>query len=122
MNFSAPSAMIGNIVCNPPSLGANNTFQFNHVRLDREYDYLFCLGICPHDIFFNIWRKGDVAENRAGRLVRMAEGQAVTCKVTKRLADMEPIETLLEVLRATSVSGPRRGDIAPSGRRERRDG
>ena len=34
------------------SLGVNGTFQFNHVRLDREYDYLLCLGICPHDIVF----------------------------------------------------------------------
>ena len=104
------------------SLGANNTFQFNHVRLDREYDYLFCLGICPRDIVFGMWRKGDVAENRAGRLVRMAEGQAVTYKVTKNLADMEPIETLPEVLRVTLTSAPRRGDIAPPGRRERWDG
>ena len=63
-----------------------------------------------------------MAENRAGRLVRMAESQAVTCKVTKRLVDMEPIETLPEVLRAISVSGPRRGDVVSPGRRERRDG
>ncbi len=33
-----------------------------------------------------------VAEGRAGRLVRMAEGQAVTYKLTKRLAEMEAIE------------------------------
>ena len=26
------------------SLGANGTFQFNHVRLDRTYNYLLCLG------------------------------------------------------------------------------
>lgn len=97
-------------------------FQSSHVRLDREYAYLFCLGICPHDILFDIWQKGDVAENRVGRLVRMVEGQAVTCKVTQRLADMEPIETLPEVLRATSVSGLRRGDVVSPGRRERRDG
>lgn len=32
------------------SLGANGTFQFNHVRLDRRYNYLLCLGICPNDI------------------------------------------------------------------------
>ena len=81
------------------SLGANGTFQFNHVRLDRDYDYLFCLGICPNDIVFNMWRKGEVAENRAGRLVRMAEGQAVTYKVTKKLDDMQPIEALPAVLR-----------------------
>jgi len=36
------------------SLGGNGTFQFNHVRLDRDYDYLLCLGICPQDIVFNI--------------------------------------------------------------------
>ena len=82
------------------SLGANGTFQFNHVRLDRDYDYLFCLGICPNNVVFNMWRKGEVAENRAGRLVRMAEGQAVTYKVTKKLGDMEPIEALPAVMRA----------------------
>ena len=26
------------------SLGANGTFQFNHVRLDRAYAFLLCLG------------------------------------------------------------------------------
>ena len=81
------------------SLGATGTFQFNHVRLDRNYDHLFCLGICPYRIVFNMWRKGDVAENRAGTLVRMAEGQAVTYKLTKKLDDMNPIETLPTALR-----------------------
>ena len=76
------------------SLGANRTFQFNHVRLDRGYDYLLCLGICPHQIVFNMWRKGAVAENRAGTLVRMAEGQAVTYKLTKKLDDMIAVTEL----------------------------
>lgn len=81
------------------SLGANGTFQFNHVRLDRDYDYLFCLGVCPDSIVFNMWRKGEVAEGKAGRLVRMAEGQAVTYKLTKKLVDMRGIETLPTLLR-----------------------
>lgn len=81
------------------SLGANGTFQFNHVRLDRKYEYLLCLGICPQEIVFNMWRKGDVAENKAGTLVRMAEGQAVTWKLTKKLSDMIPIENLPDMLR-----------------------
>jgi len=76
------------------SLGANGTFQFNHVRLDREYEYLLCLGICPEEIVFNMWRKGEVAEGTAGHLVRMAEGQAVTYKITKNLTDMRPIADL----------------------------
>jgi hypothetical protein len=82
------------------SLGAGGTFQFNHVRLDRKYHYLLCLGICPHDIVFGIWRKGDVAEGRAGTLVRMAEGQSITFKITKKLADMRPIQDMpLEIQR-----------------------
>ena len=76
------------------SLGANGAFQFNHVRLDRKYNYLLCLGICPKDIVFGIWRKGDVAEGRAGTLVRMAEGQSITFKITKKLSEMRPIQEM----------------------------
>ena len=76
------------------SLGAGGTFQFNHVRLDRQYDHLLCLGICPDGVVVNMWRKGAVAEGRAGTLVRMAEGQAVTYKLTKRLSEMNSIEAL----------------------------
>ncbi|MCC7307044.1 MAG: hypothetical protein IT173_05725 [Acidobacteria bacterium] len=83
------------------SLGAKGTFQFNHVRLDRRYEYLLCLGVCPHAIVFNMWRKGDVAEGKAGTLVRMAEGQAVTWKLTKQLSAMIPIDSLPAMLRAT---------------------
>ncbi len=82
------------------SLGAKGTFQFNHVRLDRNYDYLFCLGVCPNEIVFNMWRKGEVAESQAGKLVRMAEGQAVTYKLTKKVDAMRAIETLPSLLRS----------------------
>ncbi len=77
------------------SLGTNKTFQFNHVRLDKQYDYLICLGICPQEIVFNAWRKGVVAEGGAGHLVRMAEGQSTTHKLTKRLDQMRPIDELV---------------------------
>ena len=81
------------------SMGANKTFQFNHVRLDRDYRYLLCLGICPQHLVFNMWRKGVVAEKGAGSLVRMAEGQAVTYKLTKKLADMRNIKDLPILIR-----------------------
>ena len=70
------------------------SYQFNHIRLDRQYDYLLCLGVSPAHIMFNGWRKGMVAEGRAGRLVRMAEGQSVTFKLTKHPDDMKAIEQL----------------------------
>lgn len=80
------------------SLGANSTFQFNHIRMDRKYECLLCLGICPQEIVFNSWRKGAVAEDKAGHLVRMAEGQSVTYKLTKKLSDMRPISDLQKSL------------------------
>lgn len=88
------------------SLGAKRTFQFNHVRLDRQYAYLLCIGVCPQEIRFNMWRKGDVAEGRAGTLVRMAEGQAVTYKITKKLDDLHSIEGLPDLI-ASALGVPR---------------
>jgi hypothetical protein len=49
---------------------------------------------------FDIWRKEEVAHGQAGRLVRMAQNQSTTFKPTKRLADMRPIETLPDWIRA----------------------
>ena len=91
------------------SLGANGTFQFNHVRLDRMYAYLLCLGICPDRLVFNMWRKGEVAEHGAGTLVRMAEGQAVTYKLTKKLDDMADIEDLPDRIRQAIGDASRPG-------------
>ena len=83
---------------------SGGSFQFNHIRLDRSYDYLLCLGIRPEEILFNGWRKGEVSEGVAGSLVRMAEGQSVTHKLTKRPADMKKIEELPDWVRSiTSV-------------------
>jgi len=81
------------------SLGKNGTFQFNHIRLDREYRYLLCLGVKPNNIVAKFWRKGDVAEGHAGRLVRMAEGQSITFKLILKSDGLEPIEILPENLR-----------------------
>ena len=46
-----------------------------------------------------MWRKGEVAEGKAGSLVRMAEGQAVTYKITKKRNDMRLIDELPGALR-----------------------
>lgn len=76
------------------SLGANGSFQFNHIRLDKDYRYLLCIGVCPDAIMFGAWRKGELSEGAAGKLVRMAEGQAITFKLTKKLTDLHPVEEL----------------------------
>lgn len=85
------------------SLGANGTFQFNHIRLDRTYQYLLCLGIAPSNVVFLAWRKGVVSEGGAGSLVRMAEGQSTTHKLTKRLVEMRPIKEFPDWVRAEVI-------------------
>lgn len=80
---------------------SGGSFQFNHVRLDRDYHYLPCLGIRPAETLFGAWGKGEVSENLAGRLVRMAEGQSVTYKLTKRPASLRKIEDLPDWVRRT---------------------
>lgn len=43
------------------SLGSKGTFQFNHIRLDKRYDFLLFIEICPHQIVFNVWRQEAIA-------------------------------------------------------------
>ena len=53
---------------------------------------------------FNAWRKGEVSEGVAGTLVRMAEGQSVTHKLTKRPDDMKSIEDLPDWIRGIETT------------------
>jgi hypothetical protein len=80
-------------------LGAKGNFQFNHVRLDRNYHHLICLGVCPNQLVFNMWPEDVVRANGAGRLVTMARDQLVTYKLTKRFDDMRPIADLVAQVR-----------------------
>ena len=51
--------------------------------------------------FFEVpmWRKGMVAEQKAGNLVRMAEGRGVTFTITKRLDERLPPPGLPHMIR-----------------------
>ena len=69
----------------------SRNFQFNHIRHHREYQALLCLGIAPDTILFDAWRKGDVSEGRAGRLVTMDRGSSATFKLTKRRSVLRSI-------------------------------
>ena len=52
---------------------------------------------------FHAWSIGEVAERKAGTLVRMAEGQSVTFKLTNRPRDMFPVECLPDWIREKSL-------------------
>jgi len=81
------------------SEGKSGTFQFNHIRLDHKYDFLLCLGVCPTEIKYDFWSKGEVAEEKAGTRVRMAKNQSVTFKITKNLDQLSPIIELPKQLK-----------------------
>ncbi|MDE0304797.1 MAG: hypothetical protein OXI87_07935 [Albidovulum sp.] len=74
------------------SLGAGGTFRFDYAWLDRQYDYILSLGICPDRVTFTMRRKGAVSENRAGTSVGVTAGQAATCKLATRLSEMDERE------------------------------
>ncbi|KAF0231119.1 MAG: hypothetical protein FD175_988 [Beijerinckiaceae bacterium] len=81
------------------SQDSSGYFQFNHIRLDRKYGYLLCLAVRPSELLFGLWSKGEVAEGIAGTLVRMAEGQSITFKLTKNPVQLEPVQNLANALR-----------------------
>lgn len=87
------------------SQGETGTFQFNHVRRDTPYQYLLCLGVCPSQLVFGAWTKEDVEQGRAGTLVHMAQRQRTTLKLTKKLADLRPIEELVPWVNAVLMGG-----------------
>lgn len=86
------------------SEGADGSFQFNHVRLDRNYDFLLCLGIRPNQIMFNCWQKGELSEGVAGSLVQMAKDQDTTRKLTKKPSQMLPIENLPKWIKTNVIN------------------
>ena len=72
--------------------GAGLTFQFNHVRYHRSYEFLLCVGITPYDILYDAWTKADVVTGKAGHLVTMEKGANASYKLTKRAVQLKPID------------------------------
>ena len=73
-------------------------FQFNHIRMDFDYDWLICFGVSHSDIFFEIYRKEDVVMKRAGVLVPMGKGHNADWKLTKKKSVLLPISKFKEKL------------------------
>lgn len=81
------------------SLGSGNTFQFNHVRRDRNYACIIAIGVCPNEIVCDVWPKAEVMAEKYGKLVPMARSQEVTYKITRKLDSMLPAGQLPGLIR-----------------------
>jgi hypothetical protein len=69
----------------------NGHFQFNHIRYHRDYQALLCLGVCPANLYFGIWSKGEVATGKAGKLVSMEKSANASYKLTKSANQLHEI-------------------------------
>lgn len=67
------------------------SFQFNHVRYQRTYQGLLCVGIAPEEILFDGWTKAAVTTGKAGTLVSMERGMGASYKLTKRAQQLRDI-------------------------------
>jgi hypothetical protein len=76
----------------------NGNFQFNHVRYHRPYQAVLCLGVSPEALYFNLWSKADVVTGKAGNLVSMEKWANASYKLTKRPAQLYPINLFQEKL------------------------
>lgn len=70
---------------------SSEKFQFNHIRLHREYQAVLCVGISPSNILFGLWSKAEITTGKAGRLVTMEKGANASYKLTKGVLDLHPI-------------------------------
>jgi len=88
----------------------NNTFQFNGINPNYNYDYLLCLGICENSIHFRFFSKKDIHYVHKERkhyieekgfkkqLVQMNPQNQVNYKLTLNLKDLYDISQISEQL------------------------
>lgn len=79
----------------------HGSFQFNHIRHHRTYQALLCVGISPDSVYFDSWTKGEVATGKAGHMVSMDKGSSATWKLTKRKAQLRPMDEFEQNLQNT---------------------
>ncbi|MCL2131212.1 MAG: hypothetical protein FWH36_01965, partial [Lentimicrobiaceae bacterium] len=94
----------------------NNTFQFNGINPNYNYNYLLCIGICEDSIHFRIFEKKDVSYvhkerkfyiNQIGfsrQLVQMNPQNQVNYKLTLNLRELFDIELISEQLASILIT------------------
>ena len=68
------------------------SFQFNGIRLDREFSHLLCLGITPDSLFYLIVGR-EKLPSREYPLASMAKGTNSTFKLTRKTSQMQTFDT-----------------------------
>ncbi len=66
----------------------HNSFQFNAIKKDIDYDYVFCLGVSPNDLWFKIRSRAWCEQNLTTNMSRDIVGGF---KYTERRNQMIPL-------------------------------
>lgn len=89
----------------------NDTFQFNGINPNYNYDYLICLGICEDKALYRIFKKSEIKYIHKDRkhsiiqdkfrrqLVQMNPNNLVNFKLTLKITEMYEIDNILIELR-----------------------
>ena len=89
----------------------NNTFQFNGINPNYNYDYLICFGICEDKLLYRIFKKAEIQYLHKDRnhyiiqgeykrqLVKMNPNNLVNLKLTITINDLFEIPNLINELR-----------------------
>ena len=67
----------------------NDGFQFNAIDKDKDYDFVFCLGVGPNDIYFEIKSKEWCANNLTTKMTKADGGfkLSIPAKKMKKLTE-----------------------------------
>lgn len=89
----------------------NNTFQFNGINPNYNYNYLICLGICEDEILYRMFLKSDIKYIHKNRnhyiiqgdykrpLVQMNPNNLVNLKLTINKKDLHEIHLIIDGLK-----------------------
>jgi len=87
----------------------NDTFQFNGLNPEYNYNYLICLGICEDKLLYRLFLKSEmqkidsiyyvIQDDFNGRLAQMNPGNNVNYKLTIKLRDLYEISFLIKELK-----------------------
>lgn len=84
----------------------NGGFQFNGVRYDTKYDFLLVVGISPESVHFRFYKRRELMELP---LARMAKNTSGTYKLSRRPANLLPIQNFAdEAAKFLGAPGPRK--------------
>lgn len=89
----------------------NNTFQFNGINPNYNYNYMLCLGICENAIYFRFFAKNEISYHHKDRkfyikqdefekqLVQMNPQNQVNYKLTLNIRDLYEISHINDKLK-----------------------